>query len=272
MKWSRLLLSLVVVGPAAYFIVGGGCGAKPNSSRLNGMATAHFAHRAGSAHGIPENTLEGVARSLAMGYEGVELDIHSTSDGVFVLFHDDSCQRMLGLDGTVSERTYADLAAHPLLNHTVPTTARVARLDSVLARYGDSLLFYLDIKVTGRDQAESIARLVERFAPRENVIIASSSIPFVTALEHKHPELNTVLEGFDKGEEWTWCLFPKNFRPDFVSSFDDEVGKDHIAWLEAHDLLANKLVYGMDSTGYERMRSLGITRFIVDEGVPVIGR
>ena len=44
------------------------------------------------------------------------------------------------------------------------------------------------------------------------------------------------------------------------------------AWLKEHGLLANKLVYGMDSAGYERMRALGITRLIVDEGVPVIGR
>ena len=108
--------------------------------------------------------------------------------------------------------------------------------------------------------------------PTENVLIASSSIPFITSLEYHHPELNTVLEGFDKGEEWTWWLFPKNFRPDFVSSFAFEVDEDHVAWLKEHGLLANKIVYGMDSAGHERMRALGITRFIVDEGVPVIGR
>lgn len=270
-KWLRFLLVLIAVLLVLVFIVGGGLGKKTNGSRLNMIPLAHFAHRASDAV-LPENTAEGVEHSLALGYDGVEIDIHATSDGVFVLLHDDSCQRMLGLDGTVDQHTYAELKDLHLRNHTVPTALRIARLDSVLSRFGDSLLFYLDIKVTGRDQADSIAQLIERFAPKEHVLIASSSIPFITSLEYHHPELNTVLEGFDKGEEWTWWLFPRNFRPDFVSSFDDEVDEDHVAWLKEHGLLANKLVYGTDSAGYERMRELGISRFIVDEGVPVIGR
>ena len=43
-------------------------------------------------------------------------------------------------------------------------------------------------------------------------------------------------------------------------------------WLRDHDLLENKIVYDMDSATYERLRALGVTRFIVDEGEPVIGR
>lgn len=272
MSRKRLLVLLLAVGVCAlYFGIGGGCGTKTNDCRLNALPLVHFAHRAGDAT-LPENTAEGIAHSLALGYEGVEIDIHATSDGVFVLLHDDPCQRMLGIDGTVDQHTYAELKNLPLRNHTVPTALHIARLDSVLSHFGDSLLFYLDIKVTGRDQAESIARLVERFAPKENVLIASSSIPFITSLEYHHPELNTVLEGFDKGEEWTWWLFPKNFRPDFVSSFGFETDSAQVAWLRDHGLLANKIVYDMDSATYARLRALGITRFIVDEGVPVIGR
>lgn len=266
-KWLRFFFILVASLLVLAFSIGGGFAKKTNSSRLNAVTLAHFAHRASDAV-LPENTAEGVARSLALGYDGVEIDIHATSDGVFVLLHDDSCQRMLGIDGTVDQYTFAELKDLPLRNHTVPTALRIARLDSVLSRYGDSLLFYLDIKVTRRDQADSIARLVERFAQKENVLIASSSIPFLTSLEFHHPELNTVLEGFDKGEEWTWWLFPKNFRPDFVSSFAFEVDEDHAAWLREHGLLANKIVYGVDSQEYARMSGLGITRFIVDDLSP----
>ena len=270
MKRKGLIVLLVLI-LGLYFGVGGGFSAKPNSSRLNTLPLAHFAHRAGDAV-LPENCAEGVARSIAQGYEGVEIDIHATSDGVYVLFHDDSCQRMLGIGGTVDEHTFAELKDLPLRNHTVPTELHIARLDSVLARYGDSLMFYLDVKVTGLDQAERIAQLVERYAPKENVLIASSSMPFLLSLEYYHPELNSVLEGFDKGEEWTWWLFPKKFRPDFLSSFGFETDRAQVNWLRDHDLLENKIVYDMDSATYERLRALGVTRFIVDEGEPVIGR
>ncbi len=262
LKGILLLAGLLV---AFAFIVGGGFGAKANTARLNKLPLAHFAHRAGDAV-LPENTAEGVARCLDLGYDGVEIDIHATSDHVFVLLHDDSCQRMLGLNGTVDQHTYAELKDLPLRNHTVPTDLHIARLDSVLSHYSDSLLFYLDIKVTGGENAEAIAQLVERFAPSENVLIASSSIPFITSLEYRHPELNTALEGFDKGEEWTWWLFPKNFRPDFLSSFAFETDSAQVAWLRGHGLLANKIVYGVDSASYERLSRTGITRFIVDEG------
>lgn len=262
---SVLLISWLVLA----FGIGGGFGKKSNTSHLDKLPIAYFAHRAGDAV-LPENSAEGVARSIVQGYAGVEIDIHATRDGVFILFHDDSCQRMLGIEGTVAEHTFAELKDIPLRNHSVPTELRIARLDSVLTRYGDSLLFYLDIKLTGRDQAERIAQLVERHAPKENILIASSSIPFLLSLEYGHPEINTVLEGFDKGEEWTWWLFPKKFRPDFVSSFAFETDNAQVAWLRKQSLLANKIVYGVDSAEHARMTGLGISRFIVDEGLQVV--
>lgn len=262
---SVLLISWLVLA----FGIGGGFGKKSNTSHLDKLPIAYFAHRAGDAV-LPENSAEGVARSIVQGYAGVEIDIHATRDGVFILFHDDSCQRMLGIEGTVAEHTFAELKDIPLRNHSVPTELRIARLDSVLARYGDSLLFYLDIKLTGRDQAERIAQLVERHAPKENILIASSSIPFLLSLEYGHPEINTVLEGFDNGEEWTWWLFPKKFRPEFVSSFAFETDNAQVAWLRKQSLLANKIVYGVDSAQHARMTGLGISRFIVDEGLQVV--
>ncbi len=262
---SVLLISWLVLA----FGIGGGFGKKSNTSHLDKLPIAYFVHRAGDAV-LPENCAEGVARSIVQGYAGVEIDIHATRDGVFILFHDDSCQRMLGIEGTVAEHTFAELKDIPLRNHSVPTELRIARLDSVLTRYGDSLLFYLDIKLTGRDQAERIAQLVERHAPLENILIASSSIPFLLSLEYGHPEINTVLEGFDKGEEWTWWLFPKKFRPDFVSSFAFETDNAQVAWLRKQSLVANKIVYGVDSAQHARMTGLGISRFIVDEGLQVV--
>jgi glycerophosphoryl diester phosphodiesterase len=263
---SVLLISWLVLA----FGVGGGFGKKAQTHHIWISCPSPTSP---TVQGMPccPRTAPKVSRAASLqGYAGVEIDIHATRDGVFILFHDDSCQRMLGIEGTVAEHTFAELKDIPLRNHSVPTELRIARLDSVLARYGDSLLFYLDIKLTGRDQAERIAQLVERHAPKENILIASSSIPFLLSLEYGHPEINTVLEGFDKGEEWTWWLFPKKFRPDFVSSFAFETDNAQVAWLRKQSLLANKIVYGVDSAQHARMTGLGISRFIVDEGLQVV--
>jgi glycerophosphoryl diester phosphodiesterase len=54
------------------------------------IPTAHFelqGHR--GARGLfPENTLEGIAATIALGVDAIELDVAVTADGVAVVFHD----------------------------------------------------------------------------------------------------------------------------------------------------------------------------------------
>ena len=267
----RIILVVVVSFVLIIAIIGGGFGTKTNSARLNDLNTVYFAHRAGAV-AFPENCLDGVERALGLGYDGVELDIHETSDQHFVLIHDDSCTRLLGIPRLAEDMTLDEMQAVPLRLNGLATHSRITTLDTVLHRYAGRLLFYLDTKFTGLAQADRLAALIQRNNAIANTVVASSSIPFLTYLEYRHPEVNTVLEGFDKGEEWSYALFPKNFRPDFLSSFSFETDSTQIDWLRAHGLLRNKIVYGMDSAGFAQARALGITRFIVDEGVPPIAR
>jgi glycerophosphoryl diester phosphodiesterase len=266
MTWRtfrRIALAALIIVLILAFVVGGGFGAKANTAALGKVPLALFAHRA-EQPGAPENSLEGVALSTRVGFAGVELDIRTSQEGTFVLFHDDSCQRMLGVAGLVHEHTLSALRAQPLLHHTIPSSAYVATLEEALDRYGDSLLFYLDMKVSSIDHADRIADLIEQRSLNDRMLVASSSVPFITYLEFHHPGILTVLEGFDKGEEWTWWLFPKNFRPDFVSSFAKEVDAPHAAWLKEQGLLNNKITYGLDSADEARLGALGLSRFIVD--------
>src|SRR5690242_17262551 len=46
-----------------------------------------IAHR-GASREAPENTLAAFARALALGADGIELDVHRTADGGVVVHHD----------------------------------------------------------------------------------------------------------------------------------------------------------------------------------------
>ena len=68
-----------------------------------------FAHRGGSAL-APENTIAAFDRGLALGADGLELDVHLSRDGVVVVHHDRTLERTTNLTGPVASRTADELA------------------------------------------------------------------------------------------------------------------------------------------------------------------
>ncbi len=72
------------------------------------MSFINYAHRGASEY-APENTLLAFNLGIYMGSNGIETDVQFTKDGVAVLFHDDTLERMTGKLGSVSDYTYAEL-------------------------------------------------------------------------------------------------------------------------------------------------------------------
>ena len=86
-----------------------------------------IAHRGASAE-APENTLAAFARALAVGADGLELDVRVTRDGVPVVFHDPSLARLTGRRRSLARLTLAGLRAVRIRGEPIPTLAEVLRL------------------------------------------------------------------------------------------------------------------------------------------------
>jgi len=67
-----------------------------------------IAHRGASAQ-APENTLAAFRRALALGVDGVELDVHLSADGEPVVLHDSAVDRTTDGTGLVRDMTLAAL-------------------------------------------------------------------------------------------------------------------------------------------------------------------
>lgn len=67
-----------------------------------------FAHRGGSLE-APENTLEAFRHGIAAGADHLELDVHASSDGTIVVFHDATLERTTNGKGEVRAHTFAEL-------------------------------------------------------------------------------------------------------------------------------------------------------------------
>lgn len=69
-----------------------------------------FAHRGGASE-APENTLPAFGRAVELGYTYLETDVHVTSDGVLVAFHDDDLARTCGRPGRISSLPWSEVAS-----------------------------------------------------------------------------------------------------------------------------------------------------------------
>ena len=125
-----------------------------------------FAHRGGAAHG-DENTVEAFGRAIAMGYRYVETDVQATADGVAVVFHDDTMDRVLNRSQRVDELRYADLAAIRVGGDPV-----IPRLDQVLAAWPE-VRFNIDVKSAAA--VAPVIDVVRRAGAVERVLLTAFS-------------------------------------------------------------------------------------------------
>lgn len=72
------------------------------------MATKVWAHRGASAY-APENTIPAFRMAMEMGADGIELDVHLSSDGRLMVIHDSRVDRTSNGTGRVVDMTCQEL-------------------------------------------------------------------------------------------------------------------------------------------------------------------
>ncbi|HEY7224599.1 MAG TPA: glycerophosphodiester phosphodiesterase [Micromonosporaceae bacterium] len=123
-----------------------------------------FAHRGGAAEG-DENSMAAFARAVAAGYRYLETDVHATADGVAVVFHDDTLERMLGRPGRVE-----DLRLAQLRSERAGGEAMVPTLAELLEQFPECRL---NIDLKADSAVEPTIETIWRLGARDRVLLAS---------------------------------------------------------------------------------------------------
>lgn len=116
---------------------------------------------------LDENTLAAFKNAVAAGATHVETDLQVTKDGVAVLFHDDTLDRVAGIGARVSELTFVELRKVRLLHG-----GQVPSLLEVLEALPDTK-WNIDFKTP--DCVEPACGDILRANSSERVLIASFS-------------------------------------------------------------------------------------------------
>lgn len=105
---------------------------KPNRKPYMGVLYAHRGLHDNKT-GAPENSMTAFQKAVDAGY-GIELDVQLTKDGIPVIFHDFTLERMCGVSGKIDAMTYEQLQKLSLVqtNEKIPTLKEF--LDMVAGR------------------------------------------------------------------------------------------------------------------------------------------
>ena len=86
-----------------------------NTQKIQKNNTLMIAHR-GVSELERENTSLAFVAAGNRSYFGIETDIHCTSDGNFIIIHDDTTTRVTGIEKTVEETDFATLRSMKILD------------------------------------------------------------------------------------------------------------------------------------------------------------
>ena len=190
--------------------------------------------------------------------------MREASDDTLVIFHDENCFRLIGIDTQVYRLSSSQLKNSRIIFNGSASDSKVITLDHLLGKIQNRLVIYLDVKLHDIETAEKIASLIKKHGLESSTIVANSNILFLALMEFKYPEINTVLEGFKPGKEWIYTWIPKKFKPDFLASFAEDSDTGHMQWIRNNGLADRKIVYGVTEKDFRQTIDAGIQKLIMD--------
>ncbi len=129
----------------------------------------NYAHRGSSAY-YPENTMEAFEAGLAMGANGIETDVQKTKDGVLVLFHDKTLERLTGERGEISDYTYKEISEFSV--KLGDKQGRIPTLDEFLTRFAsEEIMLAIELKADGIES--DVLELIGKHEAQQRTIITS---------------------------------------------------------------------------------------------------
>ena len=133
---------------------------------LDGPTPLAMAHRGGAIEHL-ENSLPAFEACVRLGYRYLETDVRVTADGVLVVFHDGSLERVTDRSGRLEQLTWSEVA-----EARIGGREPILRLEDLLGAWPD-IRFNLDIKTAGA--LVPLVRCIRRLGITDRICLGSFS-------------------------------------------------------------------------------------------------
>lgn len=172
----------------------------PHIDLFNEHGFAVLAHRAGLGHG-PQNTVEAALIADSLGADYIEMDVHRTSDGVFVTIHNPTIDATTNGTGVVSDMTFDQLQTFDAgygymsnedINPFVGKGVMIPALEAVFGALPHAK-YNLEIKPDDAAFAVPFCALLRKHGMEGQVFVASFNEKPMEAFRQACPEIPTSL-------------------------------------------------------------------------------
>jgi glycerophosphoryl diester phosphodiesterase len=149
----------------------------------------------------PENTMGSFKKTLQVGADMIELDVHLSKDGELIVMHDATVDRTTNGTGAIKDKTLEELKKLDAGSKFSPVfkDERIPTLEEVLQFAKDKISVNIEIKkeaveenpAPGMGVEEKVANLVAKYDMVEHVIICSFSPLALSRIKQINPMLPT---------------------------------------------------------------------------------
>ncbi len=173
-----------------------------------------IAHRGYKTSSIKENTLESFQNARNNEFDGFECDIRSTKDGVIVICHDSSIDRVSDGSGFIRDMSYEELTKYNFGSSN--TKSKIPTLKEVLTGFPDMLKI---IEIKSKVDLSTIEEYVD-----DKTIFIGFDTSYIMKLKKEYPKfkfgiLNYVLNSIADYDLDVICLLDTIATDEVVMHF-----------------------------------------------------
>jgi len=165
----------------------------------------------GIASQFPINSFESFSNAIALGVDGIEIDVQMTKDSVLIAFHDKFFEEKTSLNGLVSELNWNEIEGG-IYKDPLYVNYKIISLDQLLENLPDkeNLQFFFDCKLYEKERDEShvkkyvntLLKIIDKYDLSNNVFVEFQVTSYLTRLKEIRPEIKSfIYTSFEYGLE-----------------------------------------------------------------------